>query len=87
MRALGIGFEGERVVFKPNVTIGERLKDPGSGITTHPAFVYGLIETAQELGAGRTYILEGRLIPCTKLEEWAANPGFDLITRLPGDPQ
>lgn len=61
MTALGVGFEGERVVFKPNVTIGERFKDPDSGITTHPAFVHGLIEAAQELGAGRTNILEDPL--------------------------
>ena len=58
MAALGVGFERERVVFKPNVTIGERFKDPGSGITTHPAFIHGLIEAAHESGAGRVYILE-----------------------------
>ncbi len=61
MTALGIGFEGERVVFKPNVTIGERFKDPGSGITTHPAFIRGLIEAVHEAGAGKTYIIEDPL--------------------------
>ena len=59
--ALGIVFEGERVVFKPNVTIGQRFKDPDSGITTHPAFVHGLISAVQERGAGKTYILEDPL--------------------------
>ena len=61
MSALAIKLDGERVVFKPNVTIGERFKDPGSGITTHPAFVHGLIDAAQESGAGKTYILEDPL--------------------------
>lgn len=59
--AIGIRFEGERVVFKPNVTSGERFKDPGSGITTHPAFIHGLINAVQEYGAGKTYILEDPL--------------------------
>jgi uncharacterized protein (DUF362 family) len=61
MTALGIKFEGEGVVFKPNVTIGERFKDPGSGITTHPAFVHALIDSSLGAGAGKTYILEDPL--------------------------
>ncbi|MGB9578578.1 MAG: hypothetical protein ACPL3S_04835, partial [Halothiobacillaceae bacterium] len=37
-------LEGEKVVFKPNVTVGERLADPDSGIGTHPAFIWGMVE-------------------------------------------
>ncbi len=31
MTALGIGFEGDSVVFKPNVTIGERFNSSRTG--------------------------------------------------------
>jgi uncharacterized protein (DUF362 family) len=44
LRALQLEMEGEKVVFKPNVTSGERFADPDTGITTHPGFVQGLIE-------------------------------------------
>ena len=44
MEALRIELEDEKVVFKPNVTIGERFSNPESGITTHPAFIHGLID-------------------------------------------
>ena len=60
MSALEIELEGEKAVLKPNVTAGESFADPDTGITTHPAFVQGLIEYLQAHGARRTgcYILE-----------------------------
>lgn len=44
MAAMQIELEGERVVIKPNVTSGERIADPNTGITTHPGFVHGMID-------------------------------------------
>ena len=50
----------ERVVIKPNVTVGEKTANPDSGITVHPAFVHGIIEYANAHGAEARsiYILE-----------------------------
>jgi len=39
------------VVLKPNVTSGERNQDPDTGITTHPAFIAGLIRHLKAHGA------------------------------------
>jgi uncharacterized protein (DUF362 family) len=60
MSAMQIELHGEKVVLKPNVTSGENFADPESGVTTHPAFVQGLIEYMQAHGARRKgcYILE-----------------------------
>jgi uncharacterized protein (DUF362 family) len=60
LSAMQLEFEGEKAVLKPNVTSGENFRDPDSGITTHPAFVQGLIEYVQAHGAkrGGSYILE-----------------------------
>jgi len=54
-----IELEGEKAVIKPNLTSGERL-DCESGITTHPAFVRGMVEYLHGHGAPRrqVYILE-----------------------------
>ena len=51
---------GENVVFKPNVTVGEKYADPDTGITTHPGFVQGAAEYVLDHGArrGHVYILE-----------------------------
>jgi len=43
LAALRLQLDGEAVVLKPNVTAGERFCDPGSGITTHPAFIGGMV--------------------------------------------
>ena len=41
LRVMRIELEDEKAVIKPNVTSGERIPDPDSGITTHPGFVHG----------------------------------------------
>jgi uncharacterized protein (DUF362 family) len=51
MSALEVELEGEKAVLKPNVTSGENFGDPDSGVTTHPAFVQGMIEYLQAHGA------------------------------------
>ena len=53
-------LDGERLVFKPNVTSGEHFADPDTGITTHPAFIGGLIKYFKQNGANkdRIYIVE-----------------------------
>ena len=58
--AMQFEIEGEKIVIKPNVTVGERFADPDTGITTHPGFVQGILEYANDHGAARsrTFILE-----------------------------
>lgn len=53
-------LEGEKVVFKPNVTVGERFANPDSGIGTHPAFIWGMVEYVRRHGArrGGIYVVE-----------------------------
>jgi uncharacterized protein (DUF362 family) len=43
LAAIGLELEGELAVLKPNVTAGEHNKAPDSGITTHHAFMRGMI--------------------------------------------
>ena len=60
LSAMQVELHGQKVVIKPNVTIGEKYADPRSGITTHPSFVHGMIENFQKSGARRSgiYVLE-----------------------------
>ena len=60
LAAMQAQLEGEKAVLKPNITVGELYQDPDSGVTTHPAFVQGLIEYLQARGVkrGGCYILE-----------------------------
>ncbi len=60
LAALEIEIEGERPVLKPNLTSGEHFADPETGITTHPAFMWGMLDYLLEHGArrGECYILE-----------------------------
>ena len=60
LECMQVELEGEKAAFKPNATSGERFANPDSGITTHPAFVQGLIEYLQAHGArrGSTRIIE-----------------------------
>lgn len=61
MAALQIELDNENAVLKPNVTSGEHFANPDSGITTHPAFVHGIIDYVQAHGLQRkrgVYILE-----------------------------
>lgn len=60
LAAMQLEIEGEKVVIKPNGTVAERFADPNTGITTHPGFVQGILEYANEHGVShnRTFILE-----------------------------
>jgi len=60
LAAMQIALAGEKVAIKPNVTSGEHFADPDTGITTHPAFVWGMVEYLQNHGArrGGIYIVE-----------------------------
>jgi len=60
MAAMQITLENENAVLKPNVTIGESFANPDSGVTTHPAFIQGMIEYLQDHGIRHkgAYILE-----------------------------
>jgi len=42
---------GQKVAIKPNLTSGEHFADPENGITTHPAFVGGLVKYLYQNGA------------------------------------
>ena len=55
-----VQLEGEKVVLKPNVTVGERFADPDSGIGTHPAFIWGMVSYLLQHGArrGGIYVVE-----------------------------
>lgn len=55
-----VSLAGEKVVIKPNVTSGEHFANPETGITTHPAFVGGIVEYVREQGArrGGIYVVE-----------------------------
>jgi uncharacterized protein (DUF362 family) len=60
LAALRLELEGERPVFKPNVTAGEFQPGPDTGITVHPGFVEGMIDHLLEHGAqrGEVYVVE-----------------------------
>jgi uncharacterized protein (DUF362 family) len=59
LTALRLELEGEAVVLKPNVTAGEFFRDPDSGITTHPAFIGGMVRYLRAHGAAEAiHIIE-----------------------------
>ena len=60
LERLQIDVCGYKVAIKPNLTSGEHFADPDTGITTHPAFVGGLISYLKGHGAkpGGIYIVE-----------------------------
>jgi len=60
LAAAHLELEGEKAVLKPNVTSGEHMKAPESGITTHYGFVWGMAEYLAAHGArhGGIYVLE-----------------------------
>jgi len=60
LSALQLELEGEKAVLKPNVTSGEHIADPETGIQTHHAFIWGMVEHLQARGArrGGVYVLE-----------------------------
>lgn len=63
LEAIGLEIAGERVVLKPNLTTAEQRADPDDGISTHPAFLRGLVDHLRAHGArrGRLYVLEDPL--------------------------
>jgi uncharacterized protein (DUF362 family) len=86
MRALRVELEGEKVVFKPNVTSGERFADPDTGITTHPGFLQGMIEYLRERGtpARRMTIVEDpRDSDDNHPRHWRGT-GFDRLSQETG---
>ncbi len=60
LAALQLELDGEKVVIKPNVTVGEKYADPDCGIGTHPGFVRGMAGYLRDHGARRdgVYVLE-----------------------------
>ena len=56
LTVLQLELEGENAVIKPNITSGEHIADPESGITTHPEFVYGIVRYLQQHGAANKKI-------------------------------
>ena len=88
-RALGVAglrLHGENVVFKPNVTSGERFANPDTGITTHPGFIAGMIRYAREHGARRDgfYIVEDpRNSDDNEPRHWKAT-GYDALAEATG---
>jgi len=86
LAAQGIELEGEKAVLKPNVTSGERFGDPDTGITTHPAFVQGMIEHLQSHGVKRggiTIAEDPRNSDDNAPRHWRAT-GFDRVAELTG---
>jgi uncharacterized protein (DUF362 family) len=63
LEAAGLELDGERVVLKPNLTTAEQRANPDDGISTHPAFLRGLVDHLRAHGArrDRTYVLEDPL--------------------------
>lgn len=51
MAAMQVELNGLKAVLKPNLTSGEHFADPDNGITTHPAFIGGMVEYLHEHGA------------------------------------
>jgi uncharacterized protein (DUF362 family) len=60
LEIMQVSLAGQKVAIKPNLTSGEHFADPDSGITTHPAFVGGLVRYLYQHGAkpGGIYIVE-----------------------------
>jgi uncharacterized protein (DUF362 family) len=86
LRAMQLELEGEKVVFKPNVTSGERFADPDTGITTHPGFVDGMVTYLQARGtpARRMTIVEDpRDTDDNHPRHWRGT-GFDRLSQARG---
>ena len=86
MRALRLELEGEKVIFKPNVTSGEHFADPDTGITTHPGFIHGLIYYLRQQGAPArklTIVEDPRDSDDNHPRHWRGT-GFDTLSRETG---
>ncbi len=51
LEAMQLQLYGQKAALKPNLTSGEHFADPDNGITTHPAFIGGMVEYLKEHGA------------------------------------
>jgi uncharacterized protein (DUF362 family) len=81
LAAMQVELEGERAVFKPNVTIGERFADPDTGIGTHPGFVHGLIDYLRAHGARKdnfTIVEDPRNTDDNQHRHWRGT-GYDRL--------
>ncbi len=60
LELMEVELSGEKVAVKPNVTSGEHFADPENGITTHPAFIGGMVDYLRQHGARQDgiYIVE-----------------------------
>jgi uncharacterized protein (DUF362 family) len=86
MGAMQIELAGEKAVLKPNATSAEHIADPETGITTHPAFVQGMIEYLQQHGARRggvTIAEDPRNSDDNNPRHWR-NSGFERVAALTG---
>ena len=89
VEALGwmqVRLEGEKAVLKPNATSGERFANPETGITTHPAFIQGMVEYLQGHGARRERIRiveDPRNTDDNRPRHWRET-GFDQVARATG---
>ncbi len=85
MAAMQIELEGEKVVIKPNVTVGEKYADPDTGIGTHPGFVQGMYDYLREHGAQhRMYVLEDpRDTDDNEPRHWRGT-GYDVLSQETG---
>ena len=86
MACLQLELENEKAALKPNVTSGEHFASPASGITTHPAFVQGLVEYLQAHGARRDRIRiveDPRNSDDNQPRHWRGT-GFDQVARDTG---
>jgi uncharacterized protein (DUF362 family) len=86
MNAMQIELAGQKAVLKPNLTSGEHIADAESGITTHPAFVQGMVEYLQQHGAraGGIRIAEDpRNSDDNQPRQWRGT-GFERVAQLTG---
>lgn len=86
MTVLEVALEDEPVVIKPNITSGERLANPDSGITTHPGFIQGMVAYLQAHGArrGRVVISDDARDSDDEVKRNWAGTGYDRVAHETG---
>jgi uncharacterized protein (DUF362 family) len=86
LAAAEIAVRDARVVLKPNFTSGEHGGDPESGIQTHAAFVWGLLDYLQAHGArrgGLTIVEDPRNTDDNEPRHWRGT-GMPEVSRRTG---
>jgi uncharacterized protein (DUF362 family) len=86
LQAMQVQLEGEKVVIKPNVTSGERFKDPENGITTHPGFIHGILDYVQAHGmkpVSATIVEDPRDSDDNLPRDWT-DTGYDRLAEITG---